>query len=73
MELNEWIRAADDAIDRELCIEAVWSTERQPGDPTPEEIAEQAAEIRRGWSPYVRRGRRAMIPWPVIPTCRVAS
>lgn len=32
-------------------------TGRQPADPSPSEIAEEAKKIRRRWSPAVRRSR----------------
>lgn len=37
-------------------------------DPSPEEIRQRAAEIRRSWSPEVRRQREMPLPgWPLLP------
>ena len=36
--------------------------------PSPEEIRRRAAEIRRTWSPEVRRQREVPLPgWPLLP------
>jgi hypothetical protein len=36
--------------------------------PSPEEIRQRAAEIRRSWSPEVRRQREVPLPgWPLLP------
>lgn len=36
--------------------------------PSPDEIRRRAAEIRRGWSPEVRRQREVPLPgWPLLP------
>lgn len=43
-----------------------WETHPQVPDPTPEEIAERAAEVRAGWSEYDRERRRVGVacgPW----------
>ena len=44
--------------------------DREPCDPTPEQIRERSAEVRRGWSKRVaaRRLAQAIAPWapPVI-------
>jgi hypothetical protein len=37
-------------------------------DPTPDEIRQRAAEIRRSWSPEVRRQREMPLPgWQLLP------
>lgn len=36
--------------------------------PSPEEIRQRTAEIRRSWSPEVRRQREVPLPgWPLLP------
>lgn len=36
--------------------------------PSPDEIRRRTAEIRRGWSPQVRREREMPLPgWPLLP------
>jgi hypothetical protein len=36
--------------------------------PSPDEIRQRAAEIRRSWSPEVRRQREVPLPgWPLLP------
>lgn len=36
--------------------------------PSPDEIRRRSAEIRRGWSPQVRREREMPLPgWPLLP------
>lgn len=39
----------------------VATTGRQPGDPTPEEIAARCAEIRESWPEATRSSRKAQI------------
>jgi hypothetical protein len=47
---------------------------RRVDDPTPAEIAERAAEIRRGWTldEHLRRGGW-MTPAPEMPTCNMEA
>lgn len=36
--------------------------------PSPDEIRRRTAEIRRGWSPQIRREREMPLPgWPLLP------
>jgi len=54
-------------------IKAIWRVierdgqEPQPGDPTPQEIAERSAEVRQRWTPHDWRVRSGSPETPVEP------
>ena len=49
------------SIGREIMSRKTHPFDREPSDPTPDEIRERSAEVRKGWSKRVTARRQA---WP---------